>query len=94
MARPIDASAAASVSIMMNMIWPSGCTQRLPATTKAMAAAFIMISMLINMNRILRRTITPAKPKQYCRDNQSVFKGNLVCEEIDHWVVTYSSLPR
>src|SRR5581483_7907711 len=44
------------------MIWPSGCAQRLPAETKATAAAFIMISIDISTNRTLRRTRRPTKP--------------------------------
>jgi hypothetical protein len=61
-ARPTLASAAASVRMRMNMIWPSGCSQRLPATTNASAVAFIITSRLISTNSKLRRTSTPMSP--------------------------------
>ncbi len=63
-ARPILASAAARLITRMNMTCPSGWPQRAPATMNASAAAFIMISRLINTNRMLRRTIRPTRPRQ------------------------------
>src|SRR5690606_24864994 len=62
-ASPMEASAAVRVMISTNITWPSAATQRLPATMKARAQAFIMISRLISTKRMLRRTIRPSRPR-------------------------------